>query len=153
MNIFKPFLVTLLITVFCSFTEAQQKPVPKLTPPELQSFWSNTKGGHLPLENVLAIIDSAVWVMDVKKNKYFISRFILLYRSKDKYEDEQTGEIKTRFNSNSTQVRNAPVLEEKWRKFLYENIKPGDEVWISDIIVRDKKGEYYKAPDVKVVIE
>ena len=131
---------------------AQQKPAPTLTPPALTTFWSVTKGGSLPIEMVLNIVDSAVWVIDVKKTKYTISRFIILYKSKDRYEDEQSGEIKTRFNTNSVQVRNSPLLTEQWRKYLYENIKAGDELIITDLIVRDKQGNFFRAPDVKIVV-
>lgn len=104
------------------------------------------------MEFVLNVIDSAVWVIDDKKNRYAISKFIMVYRSKDRYEDEQTGEVKTRFNSNSTIVRNAPVLEEKWRKMIYENLKPGDEILITEIIVRDKRNNFFKAPDLMITV-
>jgi len=89
------FLLLLLLQGFALKTNAQQSPKPTLKPPALQSFWGKTKGGELPLEFVLGIIDSSVWVMDDKKVRYKISRFILVHRSKDKYEDEKTGELKS----------------------------------------------------------
>jgi hypothetical protein len=148
-------LLFLTIFVIGSFlhSSAQQKPASTLKPPPLQSFWGTTKGGDLPLEFVLGVLDSAVWVMDDKKIRYSISRFIIVYRSKDKYEDEKTGEIKTRFNPNSTSVKNSALLPEIWRKNLYEMIKKEDELIIADIIVRDKKGNYFAAPDVKIIIQ
>lgn len=140
--------------LFCSFALCAhaQQPAPSLKPPSLQSFWGVTKGGTFPLELALNVIDSSVRVMDDKKLKYPIASFIVLYRSKDRYEDEQTGEIKTRFNNNSVVVRNASVLEEKWRKMIYENLKPGDELFITDIIVRDKRGNFFKAPEIKIIV-
>ncbi|HMO32404.1 MAG TPA: hypothetical protein PKE07_05355 [Lacibacter sp.] len=132
--------------------QAQQKPAPKLTPPVLQSFWGYTKGGELPLEMVLQLVDSSVWVISDKKERMRISRFILLYRSKDRYEDEETGAIRSRFNSSSVQVNNTALLPERWRKTLYENIKKEDELYISDIIVRDRNNEYLKAPDIRIII-
>ncbi|MFN5133697.1 MAG: hypothetical protein ACK5DG_00165 [Chitinophagaceae bacterium] len=144
-------IILSLLVLAVTLCNAQQ-PTPKLIPPPLQIFWGNTKGGKLPLEFVLNVIDSAVWVIDDKKNRYAISKFIMVYRSKDRYEDEQTGEVKTRFNSNSTIVRNAPVLEEKWRKMIYENLKPGDEILITEIIVRDKRNNFFKAPDLMITV-
>lgn len=141
----------LLVPAFVNVT-AQQKPLPTLTPPELKSFWGTNTSGLLPLEQTLNTIDSAVWVIDAKKNRYTVSRFIIVFRSKDRFEDEQTGEIKTRFNSNSVQIRNSAFLNEQWRKMLYETIKSGDELIIADLIVRDKKGNYFRAPDVKIII-
>lgn len=146
------FLLFALVSGVGFNTFAQQKPAPTLKPPPLQSFWGTTKGGDLPIEMVLGIIDSAVWVMDDKKVRYTISRFIMVYRSKDKFEDEKTGEIKSRFNINSSTVKNAAYLLPNWQKSLYENIKKEDELIITDIIVRDKKGNFFVAPDVKIRI-
>ncbi|XVJ65470.1 MAG: hypothetical protein HEQ40_04640 [Lacibacter sp.] len=147
----KSVLILLMLTVGTFGATAQQKP-PTLTPPELQTFWSNSKGGTIPLELVLNMIDSTIWVIDGSKMKLSISRFMLVYRSRDRFEDEQTGEIKTRYNNTSVNIKNAGVPEEKWRKMLYENLKAGDEIWFTDIIVKDKRGNFFKAPDLKVVV-
>jgi hypothetical protein len=151
----KHFTFLLFFTALVHNTQAQtQKPAVTLKAPVLQSFWGSTKGGELPLEVVLNIVDSGyVWVIDDKKLKYPLSRFMLVYRSKDRFEDEQSGEIKARFNNNSTVVKNSGIVEEKWRRLMYENIKVGDELLITDIIVRDKRGEFFKAPDVKIIIK
>lgn len=146
----KQLFIILFSIAFVSIKAQQSNP--KLATPPLQTFWGNSKGGNLPLEFTLNIIDSAIWVIDEKKQRYAVSRFILLYKSKDKYEDEQTGDIKTRFNNNSIVVRNAAVIDEKWRKLIYENIKPGDELIITDIIVRDKRNHLFKAPDFSIVV-
>lgn len=132
---------------------AQQKPAPKITPPVLQTFWGFSKGGSLPLEMALQLVDSSVWVISDKKERMRISRFMLVYRSKDRYEDEETGKIQTRFNAQSIEVSNTGLLPENWRKYLYENIKREDELLIADIIVRDQNGEYLRAPDLKIVIQ
>lgn len=147
------FLLLFFIQGFALNANAQQSPKPTLKPPVLQSFWGKTKGGELPLEFVLGIIDSSVWVMDDKKVRYKISRFILVHRSKDKYEDEKTGELKSRFNVNSVTVRNAVLLPPIWQKNLYENIKKEDEIIITDIYVRDKRGNLFAAPDVKIILK
>jgi hypothetical protein len=145
-----------LFVLFFSYSlnaEAQNKPAPKLTPPVLQSFWGFTKGGDLPLEMVLQLVDSSVWVISDKKERMRVARFIILHRSKDRFEDEETGTIKTRFNSSADQIRNTAELPEKWRKKIYETLKREDELYITDIIVRDRKGEYLKAPDIKIVVQ
>nr|WP_294908213.1 hypothetical protein [uncultured Lacibacter sp.] len=143
----------LLVLLLSVQSKAQDKPKPTLKPPPLQSFWGKTKGGDLPLEMVLGTIDSAVWVIDDKKVRYHISRFYVVHRSKDKYEDEKTGEIKTRFNSTATNVKNNGYLPELWQKNLYEIIKKDDEIIITDIIVKDRFGYYYTAPEIKIVVK
>lgn len=143
----------MLSLIFSVAANAQQKPAPTLKPPVLHSFWGTTKGGDLPLEFVLGVIDSSVWVIDDKKVRYNISRFIVVYRSKDKYEDERTGELKTKYNPISTYVRNSALLPAIWQKSLYEQIKKEDEILITDIIVKDKKGNFFTAPDIKIRIQ
>jgi hypothetical protein len=144
----------LFATVLTAAATAQVKPKPTtLKPPPLQSFWGKTKGGDLPLELVLTTIDSAIWVIDDKKARYHISRFIVVHRSKDKYEDEKTGEIKSRFNSSADNVRNSPFLSALWQKNLYEIIKKEDEILITDIIVKDRWGYYYTAPDISIKVK
>ena len=151
----RPFrlLLPLLVLLFSVQTNAQQKPRPTtLKPPPLQTFWGKTKGGDLPLEMVLTTIDSAVWVIDDKKSRYHVSRFIVVLRSKDKYEDEKTGEIKSKYNSTATNVRNSGYLPTLWQKNLYEIIKKEDEIIITDIIVKDRFGYYYTAPEIKIKV-
>ena len=82
-----------------------------------------------------------------------ISRFFLLYKSLDRYEDEKTGAIQQRFNTNGVYVRNDNVLTVSWRKSIYESLKKGDEILITDLYVRDRKGEYYIAPDILITIK
>lgn len=132
---------------------AQEKPAPKVTPPVLHSFWGASKGGSLPLEMALQLIDSSLWVISEKKERMRISRFMLVYRSKDRYEDEETGNIRTRFNTQAFDVSNSGLIPEKWRKYLYENLKREDEILLTNIIVRDYRGEFLKAPDLKIVIQ
>lgn len=143
----------LLVLLLSVQSKAQDKPKPTLKPPPLQSFWGKTKGGDLPLEMVLGTIDSAVWVIDDKKVRYHISRFYVVHRSKDKYEDEKTGEVKSRFNSTATDVKNSGYLPQLWQKNLYEIIKKDDEIIITDIIVKDRFGYYYTAPEIKIVVK
>ncbi|TWI80672.1 hypothetical protein IQ13_3351 [Lacibacter cauensis] len=145
-------LILVAATLFTLAGNAQEKPKPTLKPPVLQSFWGKTKGGDLPLDLLLPTIDSAIWVIDDKKVKYHISRFILVYKSKDKFEDEKTGEIKTRFNTSGANVSNSPYLPANWQKNLYEIVKKEDEILITDIIVKDKFGYYYTAPDIKIKV-
>ena len=146
------FIFLVAATLFALAVHAQEKPKPTLKPPPLQSFWGKTKGGDLPLDLLLPTIDSAIWVIDDKKVKYHISRFILVYKSKDKFEDEKTGEVKTRFNTSGTNVSNSPFLPANWQKNLYEIVKKEDEILITDIIVKDKFGYYYTAPDIKIKV-
>jgi len=142
-----------ILLAFAGSVYSQQKPKPVLKPPVLQSFWGNTKGGNISLDMALQLVDSAIWVISDKKERMTISRFFILYKSLDQFEDEKTGVVKQRHNTNGVYVRNDNKLAEKWRKSIYESLKKGDELLITDLYVRDKRGEYYLAPDILLVIK
>jgi hypothetical protein len=146
-------LICFMLTIFVGSAVSQQKPKPVLKPPVLQSFWGNTKSGNIPLDMALQLVDSAIWVISDKKERMTISRFFILYKSLDQFEDEKTGVLKQRHNTNGVYVRNDNKLAEKWRKSIYESLKKGDELLITDLYVRDKRGEYYLAPDILLVIK
>jgi hypothetical protein len=141
-----------MLTSFSFQMQAQQKPKPVLKPPVLKSFWGQTNGGTLPLDMALQLVDSSIWVISDKKERMQIARFFLAYKSMDTYEDEKTGEFKKRQNTNGTQIRYENKLPENWRKSIYESLKQGDEILITDLYVRDKRGEYYMAPDIRIII-
>jgi hypothetical protein len=146
-------LICFMLTIFVGSAVSQQKPKPVLKPPVLQSFWGNTKSGNIPLDMALQLVDSAIWVISDKKERMTISRFFILYKILDQFEDEKTGVVKQRHNTNGVYVRNDNKLAEKWRKSIYESLKKGDELLITDLYVRDKRGEYYLAPDILLVIK
>lgn len=146
-------IICFMLTIFVGSAVSQQKPKPVLKPPVLQSFWGNNKSGNIPLDMALQLVDSAIWVISDKKERMTISRFFILYKSLDQFEDEKTGVLKQRHNTNGVYVRNDNKLAEKWRKSIYESLKKGDELLITDLYVRDKRGEYYLAPDILLVIK
>ena len=149
-NVIISFTMTILSL---SALSQQVKDTPKLKQPKMESFWGGFKGGKLNVNIVNEILDSAIFVIAEKKEKLTISRAILVYRSKDIIEDEETGIIKTKFNSTSYNYINNDTLPQSWRNFLKENIKPGDQIQIADIIVRDKRKNLFNAGDIKIFIE
>jgi len=129
------------------------KEKPKLTPPKMVSYWGNTQGGKLTIKDIHRLVDSSVMVITDKKERLKISRAIFIYRSKDFAEDEKTGEVKTRYNSTAYSFRNIDQLPLQWKLTLRENIKPGDQIVIADILVRDSKDQIFNASDIRITVE
>jgi hypothetical protein len=119
----------------------------------MESFWGNIKGGKLTVNDIHRLVDSSVTVITDKKEKLKISRAIFIYRSKDYAEDEKTGEVKIRYNSTAYNFRNTDQLTAQWKRTLRENIKPGDQIVIADIIVRDSKDQIFNAGDIRIIVE
>lgn len=124
-----------------------------LKPPALQSFWGYYKGGAHPLSVVQQMADTAIWVIDSARQPYAIRSFRINYFSYDSYEDEQTGKIKTKRNLQSKEFQQTNMLSDLWRQFLFESLKPKDEILIDLISVKDRKGNIFYAPDIKIVVQ
>jgi hypothetical protein len=150
----KLWMIPVLFILLAINVNAQpNKEKPKLTPPKMESFWGNIKGGKLTVNDIHRLVDSSVTVITDKKEKLKISRAIFIYRSKDYAEDEKTGEVKIRYNSTAYNFRNTDQLTAQWKRTLRENIKPGDQIVIADIIVRDSKDQIFNAGDIRIIVE
>jgi hypothetical protein len=145
--------LSFIVGIFYDVSAQQTKESPKLKPPKMEAFWGMSRGGKLTVQEVAQIIDSVVLVLADRKEKLVISRAILVYRSKDQVEDEETGEIKIKYNSYSYNFRNTDRLPDQWKKFLKENIKPGDKLLIADILVKNRFNEIFNAGDINIIIE
>jgi hypothetical protein len=133
--------------------QAQPKDTARLKPPKLESFWGLNRGGRITLEAAVPLLDSSVIVIADKKEKLPVAKALLVYRSKDLYEDEATGTLKSRYNSYSCSFKYNDRLPENWKKFLKENMKPGDQLLFADIHVKSKNGYLFAAPDIRFIIE
>jgi hypothetical protein len=119
----------------------------------LESFWGMSKGGNITLENVISLLDSSIKIFADKKVKLPLAKAVLVYRSKDYYEDETTGNLKRKLNSYSYNFHYIDTLPENWKNFLKENMKPGDQLHFADIYVKNRNGYLFTAPDIKIIIE
>jgi len=140
-----------MISAFHTF--AQQKGKSGLKKPVLISYWGNTKGGNLSLDKALELVDSSIIVTNDKKEKMQVARFFIHYKSLDNFEDEKTGNILQRYNSDGEYIRESNILTEYWRKYIYESLKRGDEIIITELYIRDKEGFLFLAPDIKISVK
>jgi len=143
----------LILSPFLILGQSKSKDTAKLKPPKLESFWGMSRGGHVALEHVIYLLDSSIKIFTEKKEKLTIAKAILVYRSKDFYEDETTGILKTKYNSYSCNFKYNDQIPDNWKKFLKENMKPGDQLHFADIHVKNKSGYLFTAPDIKIMIE
>jgi hypothetical protein len=151
---FKHPLCCLFSLFILSQNSYAQKPQPaaKIKPPKMTVSWGNSKGGSLSPDAFVALLDSNIQVVSEKMEPLSISRAMLVYKSKDQFEDEN-GKVKSKYNAYMNEIRNENKVPGKWKSFLVEEIKPGDIFLIADIHVRDKKGYIFNAPDLKIRIE
>ncbi|MBU6158368.1 MAG: hypothetical protein KGP35_04965 [Bacteroidetes bacterium] len=151
---FKLSIIILVSFILCSQHIHAQKPQQpgKIKPPKVNVYWGFSKGGPLSREAFVSLLDSSIQVISEKKEQLAISRAMLVYKSKDQFEDEK-GKLKVQYNAYMNEIRNENKVPEKWKPFLSEEIKSGDIFLIAEIHVRDKQGYIFNAPDLKITIE
>ncbi len=154
----KGVLVLFFAAIFSSYSAMSQKPAKstaqqqkKIKPPKLFTTIGVLKDSALaPVEQVKALIASPLKVTDIRNQPLTITYYQLLYIRKAMTEDEETGKIsptKTQVSDFFTQT----PLPLKWIKLFREELLPGEELYFFDIIVKDKAGNLFYAPNMRLM--
>ncbi|OJY81648.1 MAG: hypothetical protein BGP14_02350 [Sphingobacteriales bacterium 44-15] len=129
--------------------DKSKKPAaPAATVPKITVSIGSVRGGEISAESLSRIIDSAVTAKDANGNTYPIVRFRVLYKFKSTYQDQDTGEKKNSDDMRTTDFSNTSVMSQLWRQSIKDNIKPGDEMIIDNIIVKLKNGNKLMTPSM-----
>lgn len=96
-----------------------------------------------------SVITSPLIVTDEKGATLTISNFQVAYRRQIISEDEETGK---KFPSTQlvTELFTEPTLSSIWIKTIKRDLLPKEEILFYDIVVKDKKGLGYYAPNLKI---
>ena len=143
----------LFLSLFCAAQlfaqDKSKKPAaPATTIPKITVSVGNVNGGDITAETLSKVVDSAVTARDANGNTYPIVRFRVLYKFKSTYQDQDTGEKKTTDDMRTTDFTNTAIMSELWRQSIKDNIKPGDEMIIDNIIVKLKNGNKLMTPSM-----
>lgn len=130
-----------------------QNTTQKFRPPKLTTTLGiRTDTVAVFVEEALQLIRLPLKITDDKKNIYTISSYQFLYKRKTVSEDEKTGKAIPASSIVSDLFRSTP-LPDLWKNILTEQIKPGEELFFFDIIVKDAAGRYMFSPNLKLMIK
>ncbi|MBL0144464.1 MAG: hypothetical protein IPP48_00505 [Chitinophagaceae bacterium] len=91
-----------------------------------------------------------------KNGKYAISSYQFLYRktgvTEEENEDGPTGKAKPTTTISASLFRATP-LPQVWITNIADQLKPGDELFFFDVIVKDEQGRLMFAPTLKLKIK
>jgi hypothetical protein len=151
-------LVFLVATVICSAGIAQQAKKPattftKFKPPVVKSYLGNYTGATncSPEEGKQAILQ-ALKIADEKNNNFTIASYQFAYRRLGITEDEATGAVTPAKDMVAQRFTETP-LPEIWKSNITEQLHKGEELYFFDIIVYDKQGRRFFAPELKITIQ
>lgn len=122
----------------------------KIKPPKMFSSIGVLKDSSVaPVDQVKALIGSPLMVKDAQNQPYTITYYRVIYTRRAFTEDEKTGKIspiKTQVSETFTQT----PLSRIWIKILREELQAGEELYFLDIIAKDKAGNIFYAPELRI---
>jgi len=90
-------------------------------------------------------------IVDEKNIAYKISSYQLAYKRIGVTEDEETGKTSVQSDVAAQRFTTTP-LPAVWQKNIVDGLHTGEELYFFDIIVFDKQGRRFFAPELKITI-
>ena len=132
---------------------AQVKPIAKFKPPKLYTQMGGFRDSvTMSVPDAENILSQPLLIFDDKKGAYSISSYQFLYRKRGVTENEETGKVSPTTTIVSNRFKATP-LTQTWIDNVREQVKPGEELYFFDVIVKDAQGRIMYAPDFKVYVK
>ncbi len=118
--------------------------------PKLSTSWGKVMNGGLALDRLIQIVDSSLTVKDDMGASLPVTGFRINYTFISTYKDQESGELKTTKEFRAMDVTDGSILPDLWKESIRDNAKPGDDIVINKILVRQKNGKKTMAPDLRL---
>ena len=140
-----------------SISFAQQKVVitkiPKFKPPAVKTFLGiNQNGAQVTPDEGNQLVGLPLKIVDDKNNVYPISTYSFLYREKGYIVDDETGKNEVTFNNVADRFDKTP-LPKVWVDNIRGRLQADEQLYFFDIVVKDKEGREFYAPELKITIK
>lgn len=134
---------------------AQNKPLgnakPKWQPPVIYTYLGMAKDSvGLPAETVKELVRQPLKFVDAKNNTYTLSTYMLVYKRIVTSLTEDEKQILT--NTKTGAVFNQSPLPKIWLQTLDLDLKKGEELLFTDVIVKATNGNLYYAKNLKITV-
>lgn len=144
---------TMVVTAQTNSQPAKITKVPKFKPPVVKTYLGeNTNGDSVTKEQAAQLIQMPLQITDSKKNVYQIDSYHFLYKRKGVIQDEETGKKESTFTTVADLFRTTP-LSKIWIDNIKDGFQKDEELYFFDIVVKDKSGRKFFAPDLKIAIQ
>lgn len=127
--------------------------VPKFKPPVVKTFLGvNQNGAQATVDEGNQLVGLPLKIVDDNNNGYAISSYQFLYRQKSFIRDDETGKKEVVFNIVADRFDFTP-LPKVWVDNIKGRLQPGEQLYFFDIVVKDKQGRIFFAPELKITIK
>lgn len=127
--------------------------IPKFKPPVVKTFLGiNQNGAQVTAEDGNQLVGLPLKIVDDKNKPYPIDSYQFLYKQKSTILNDETGKQETTFTIAADRFDSTP-LPKVWIANIAGRLKPGEELYFFDIVVKDKEGRRFFAPELKITIK
>ncbi|MEO8720329.1 MAG: hypothetical protein ABI297_01650 [Ginsengibacter sp.] len=146
------FLLAAGANVFAQQTGLVTK-VQKFKPPVVKSYLGvNQNGAQVTLTEGMQLIGLPIKVVDATNHAYPIDSYQFLYKEKGMRRNVETGKKETSFSIVSDRFKESPIPK-VWINNIKDRLQKDEEIYFFDIVVTDKEGRKFFAPDLKITIK
>ena len=124
-------------------------PVVKAKPKFKSSIDNISDSAVITADAAKHLVAQPIVVTDEKNTAYKITSYQIVYKRRAVTEDEATGKASPTTSMVSNQFTATP-LPDIWKNIIAEELQPGEEIYLFDIVVKDAQGKLYFAPDIKI---
>ncbi|MES2892065.1 MAG: hypothetical protein V4725_08640 [Bacteroidota bacterium] len=157
---FYPFVPLFLFLLLSAGVIPAQKPdkssIPpgaKFKRPNVKSYLGKVTGKlNLSAEEGRLLVAQQLRIVDDKNVPYVISSYQFAYKRIGVTEDEATGKTSPQSDIAADRFTVSP-LPAVWQKNISDGLHRGEELYFFDIIVFDKQGRRFFAPEIQVTIQ
>ena len=126
---------------------------PKFKPPVVKTYLGvNQNGATVTKEEASQLIALPLKIVDDKNNTYPIDSYQFLYRRKSTVLNDETGSKETAFTIVANRFDSTP-LPKVWIENTKDHFQKDEQLYFFDIVVKDKQGRKFFAPELKITIQ
>jgi hypothetical protein len=126
---------------------------PKFKPPVVKTYLGiNQNGAEVTSDEASQLVALPLKITDAKKNEYKIDSYQFLFKQKSFILDDETGKKKEVFTISADRF-NATPLPKVWVDNIQRKLMPEEQLYYFDIVVEDKEGRKFFAPELKITIK
>ncbi len=156
-KLIKTFLCFILLSAFVSSSYAQTRDTiirePKFKPPVVKTYLGvNQNGAQVTADEGVQLVGLPLKVVDAKNNQYPVVSYQFLYRQKSFVRDDETGKAKEVFTIAADRFNSTP-LPKIWIDNIRRQLQKDEQLYFFDIVVKDKEGRQFFAPELKITIK
>lgn len=134
------------------FAQQKTEPAKKFKPPVVKVYLGGHQNGDsISKETAKILLPLPLLVIDSKKVEYAVENYQFLYRKKSFIQNAETGKPEEVFTISAGTFTATP-LPKIWIENVGFKLQKGEELYFFDIIVNDKQGNRFLAPNFKLYI-